>query len=234
MKKAILTGGSRGIGLAIIKALLADGYEVWYLSRTPISEEIAGTAHHLSCDVMDRMAFEKALKTATEEAGEISLLVNDAGITRDGLIMRMKDADWDDVLKVNLTSVFLSCRALSRQFLRQRYGVIINIASVVGIVGNPGQANYAASKAGIIGLSKSLAKEFASRNIRVNCIAPGFIDTSMTQKLNEEQKKSICDKIPLGYIGDAEQVAKAVRFLASADASYITGQVLAVDGGMTM
>jgi 3-oxoacyl-[acyl-carrier protein] reductase len=183
---------------------------------------------------MDREVLGSALKQAVKEAGEVDLLVNNAGITKDGLIMRMKDADWDDVISVNLTSTFLSCRALSRQFLRQRHGAIINIASVVGLVGNPGQANYAASKAGIIGLSKSLAREFASRGIRVNCVAPGFIATSMTDKLNEEQKAAITTQIPLGYIGRAEQVANAVCFLASDEASYITGQVLAIDGGMTM
>ena len=234
MKKAILTGGSRGIGLAIIKQLSNAGYEVWYLSRSEIKDETLDRVHHIACDVMDREVLATALKQAVKEAGEVDLLVNNAGITKDGLIMRMKDADWDDVISVNLTSTFLSCRALSRQFLRQRHGAIVNIASVVGIVGNPGQANYAASKAGIIGLSKSLAREFASRGIRVNCVAPGFIATSMTDKLNEEQKAAITTQIPLGYIGRAEQVANAVCFLASDEASYITGQVLAIDGGMTM
>jgi 3-oxoacyl-[acyl-carrier protein] reductase len=233
-RNAIITGGSRGIGLAIIKNLLADNYEVWYLSRSEIEEDLGIMVHHIACDVGDKEALESSLKTAIKEAGTVDVLVNNAGITRDGLIMRMSNENFEDVININLTSTFITCRTLSRTLLKQKFGSIINIASVVGVVGNAGQANYAASKAGIIGLSKSLAKEFASRGVRVNCIAPGFIETSMTDKLTESQKEMIVEQIPLKKMGKPEMVADCVKFLASDASSYITGQVICVDGGMVM
>ena len=185
-KHAIVTGGSRGIGSAIIQELLTANYEVWYLSRSKNEELSNEYLHHIACDIANREEVEKALSDVIGEAKTIDLLVNNAGITRDGLIMRMKDEAWDDVLAVNLSSVFLTARAISRIMAKQRSGAIINISSVLGIMGNGGQTNYAASKAGIIGFSKSLARELASRNVRVNVVAPGFIDTSMTEGLNPQ------------------------------------------------
>ena len=233
-KHAIVTGGSRGIGSAIIQELLTANYEVWYLSRSKNEELSNEYLHHIACDIANREEVEKALSDVIEEAKTIDLLVNNAGITRDGLIMRMKDEAWDDVLAVNLSSVFLTVRAVSRIMAKQRSGAIINISSVVGIMGNGGQTNYAASKAGIIGFSKSLARELASRNVRVNVVAPGFIDTSMTEGLNEATKELINTQIPLSRMGRADEIAKVVKFLASEDASYITGVVLPVDGGMAI
>lgn len=231
-KHALVTGGSRGIGREIVKVLLSEGYAVWSLSRSKSEEH--ENLHHVGCDMADRSSVEAALETVIKEAGTLDVLVNNAGITRDGLIMRMKDEAWDEVLAVNLTSVFLTCRRISRLMANQRKGSIINISSVVGIMGNGGQTNYAASKAGIIGFSKSLARELSARNVRVNVIAPGFIDTAMTEVLSETLRLQIATQIPLGRIGKAEEVANAVAFLASEKASYITGQVLAVDGGMAM
>lgn len=231
-KHALVTGGSRGIGREIVKVLLSQGYAVWSLSRSTSEEQ--ENLHHVGCDMADRSSVEAALETVVKEAGTLDVLVNNAGITRDGLIMRMKDEAWDEVLAVNLTSVFLTCRRISRLMANQRKGSIINISSVVGIMGNGGQTNYAASKAGIIGFSKSLARELSARNVRVNVIAPGFIDTAMTEVLSETLRLQIATQIPLGRIGKAEEVANAVAFLASEKASYITGQVLAVDGGMAM
>lgn len=233
-KHAIVTGGSRGIGSAIIQELLTANYEVWYLSRSKNEELSNEYLHHIACDIANREEVEKALSDVIGEAKTIDLLVNNAGITRDGLIMRMKDEAWDDVLAVNLSSVFLTARAISRIMAKQRSGAIINISSVVGIMGNGGQTNYAASKAGIIGFSKSLARELASRNVRVNVVAPGFIDTSMTEGLNEATKELINTQIPLSRMGRADEIAKVVKFLASEDASYITGVVLPVDGGMAI
>jgi len=231
-KHALVTGGSRGIGREIVKVLLSEGYAVWSLSRSKSEEH--ENLHYVGCDMADRSSVEAALETVIKEAGTLDVLVNNAGITRDGLIMRMKDEAWDEVLAVNLTSVFLTCRRISRLMANQRKGSIINISSVVGIMGNGGQTNYAASKAGIIGFSKSLARELSARNVRVNVIAPGFIDTAMTEVLSETIRLQIATQIPLGRIGKAEEVANAVAFLASEKASYITGQVLAVDGGMAM
>ncbi|MGD1823412.1 MAG: 3-oxoacyl-[acyl-carrier-protein] reductase [Pleomorphochaeta sp.] len=233
LKKAIVTGGSRGIGLAIIKKLLKDNYEIWYISRTQIQEELSNT-HFVCCDIADHEKLESSLKEIVKEAGSIDLLINNAGITKDNLIMRMKQEAWDDVININLTSAFITSKVLSRTFLKQRKGSIINISSVVGVAGNAGQANYSASKAGLIGLTKTLAKEFASRNVRVNCIAPGFIETSMSGKLNDEQKAQIVENIPLNRMGQVEDVANLVSFLASDNSNYITGQVICVDGGMVI
>ncbi len=233
-RKALVTGGSRGIGLQIIQTLLAEGCEVWYLSRSKAAELESELVHHISCDMADRESVASALETVVSEAQEIDILVNNAGITRDGLIMRMKDEAWDDVIAVNLTSVFLTCRRIGRLMATQRKGAIVNISSVVGIMGNGGQTNYAASKAGIIGFSKSLARELSGRNVRVNVVAPGFIETSMTEVLSDKVKDTIKTQIPLGRIGNTEEVAQTVAFLSSDKASYITGQVLAVDGGMAM
>jgi 3-oxoacyl-[acyl-carrier protein] reductase len=232
-KHALVTGGSRGIGLAIVEELTSQNYEIWYLSRSKAPVE-GQHLHHIECDMADRASLEEALERVIKQAKHIDVLVNNAGITRDGLIMRMKDEAWDEVLAVNLTSVFLTCRKLSRLMMSQRQGSIINISSVVGIMGNGGQTNYAASKAGIIGFSKSLARELSSRGVRVNVVAPGFIGTSMTEALSESIKEQIATQIPLGRMGTAEEVAQAVAFLASENARYITGQVLAVDGGMAM
>jgi 3-oxoacyl-[acyl-carrier protein] reductase len=182
----------------------------------------------------DTASIEKAIDTALAAAGRVDVLVNNAGLTRDGLIMRMKDEAWEEVLRVNLTGAFVTCRKISRIMANQRKGAIINISSVVGIMGNGGQTNYAASKAGLIGFSKSLARELASRSVRVNVVAPGFIDTRMTEVLPDSAKDAIRGQIPLGRIGSPEEIAEAVVFLASDKASYITGQVLAVDGGMAM
>lgn len=234
LKKAIVTGGSRGIGLAIIKKLLEDDYEIWYLSRSEIKEEISSKVHYVNCDISNHDMLESSLKNIVKEAQYINLLVNNAGITKDNLIMRMKQEAWDDVINVNLTSAFITSKVLSRTLLKQKYGTIINISSVVGVVGNAGQANYSASKAGLIGLTKTLAKEFASRNVRVNCIAPGFIETSMSEKLNEEQIENILKNIPLNRMGNVDDVANLVSFLASDKSSYITGQVICVDGGMVI
>lgn len=243
VRKAIVTGGSRGIGLSIVEGLLQSGADVWYLSRTEGEQaarlsEVARSCGRqvawVACDMADTASIEAAMDTALAAAGRVDILVNNAGLTRDGLIMRMKDDAWDEVLRVNLTGAFVTCRKVSRIMASQRKGAIINISSVVGIMGNGGQTNYAASKAGLIGFSKSLARELAGRSVRVNVVAPGFIDTRMTEVLPDSAKDAIRGQIPLGRIGNPEEIAEAVVFLASEKASYITGQVLAVDGGMAM
>jgi 3-oxoacyl-[acyl-carrier protein] reductase len=239
---AVVTGAGRGIGRAIALKLAAHGANIVAVDlKTEFAQETVAEAQKLGCkawavaaNVAEAVSVEAAVEQALKEAGRVDILVNNAGITKDGLIMRMSDADWDAVLDINLKGTFMFTRAFSRVFLRQKAGRIVNIASVIGLIGNAGQCNYAASKAGVIGLTKSCAREFASRGITVNAIAPGFIQTAMTDKLTAEQKEGITKQIPLASLGQPEDVAEAVLFLVGPGSRYITGQVLAVDGGMVM
>jgi len=239
---AVVTGAGRGIGRAIALKLAAAGADVACVSRTADnSEKVAAEvralgrrAWALAVDVADAAAVAAAAEKILAEAGRVDVLVNNAGVTKDGLMMRMSDADWDLVLNTNLKGAFLFIRAFSRVLLKQRSGRIINVASVIGLIGNAGQANYAASKAGLIGLSKSAARELASRGITVNVVAPGFTETDMTAGLNEGVRTEALKTIPLARFGKPDDIAEAVLFLASPAAGYITGQVLAVDGGMVM
>ena len=238
-KTALVTGASGGIGGAIARVLHGAGASVG-LSGTregPLSAlaaELGARAYVLPCDLSDAAAVEALPKAALAAMGSVDILVNNAGVTRDNLSMRMTDADWDAVIAVNLTSTFRLCRGVMRGMMKARWGRIVNITSVVGHTGNGGQANYAASKAGVVGLSKSLASEVASRNITVNCVAPGFIATAMTDKLNDEQKARILTSVPAGRMGAAGEVAAAVLYLASVEAGYVTGATLHVNGGMAM
>jgi 3-oxoacyl-[acyl-carrier protein] reductase len=239
---AVVTGAGRGIGRAIALKFAAEGAGVVVVSRTQEnSEKVAVEIRALgrkawahAVDVADAAAVSDAAEKILAEAGKVDILVNNAGVTRDGLVMRMSDADWDTVLNTNLKGAFLFTKAFSRAFAKQRSGRIINISSVIGLIGNAGQSNYAASKAGLFGFTHSVAREFASRGITANCIAPGFIETDMTAELNEDLKAAILKQIPMGKFGAADDIAKAALFLAGASASYITGQVLTVDGGMVM
>ncbi len=242
-KIALVTGASKGIGRAIAVALAKEGAHV--IVNYNGSKEKAQETCQMICDiggVCEAMQFNvakeeetvDAMKELIEKYGRLDILVNNAGITKDGLLMRMSDGEFDAVLDVNLKGTFHTLRAASKQMLKQRSGRIINISSVSGILGNAGQANYSASKAGVIGLTKAAARELASRGITVNAVAPGFIETDMTEKLSEGVKENACKQIPLGSMGKAEDVAEAVVFFASDKASYITGQVLCVDGGMAM
>lgn len=242
-KTAVVTGGSRGIGRAIAVALAAEGAKVAviYAGNAAAAEETlslikeqGGEAVAMQCDVADDAAVSDMINAVKEQFGSVDILVNNAGITRDGLLMRMKEGDWQAVLDTNLTGVFHCTKAVTKLMMKQRSGAIINITSVVGQTGNAGQANYAAAKAGMIGFTKSVAKELASRGIRVNAVAPGCIDTDMTAVLSDAVKEDLLKSIPLGRVAQPEEVAKAVVFLASDNASYITGQVLNVDGGMVM
>jgi 3-oxoacyl-[acyl-carrier protein] reductase len=238
-KAALVTGASGGIGGAIARALHGQGAAV-ALSGTrtgpleALAGELGGRAHVVPCDLSDAAAVEALPKAAAEAMGQVDILVNNAGITRDQLFMRMSDADWEAVLAVNLTSVMRLSRGVLRGMMKARWGRIVSVSSIVGVTGNPGQANYAASKAGVIGMSKSLAQEVASRGITVNAIAPGFIATAMTDKLNDEQKARINAGIPSGRMGTAGEIAAAAVYLASEEAGYVTGQTLHVNGGMAM
>ncbi len=238
-KTALVTGASGGIGKDIARALVAAGATV-ALSGTrrealeALAAEIGGTTHILPCNLADREETEKLAPAAEAAMGGVDILVNNAGITRDGLFMRMKDEDWETVLNVNLTSAFRLSRAVLRGMMKKRFGRIIGITSVVGVTGNPGQGNYAAAKAGMIGMSKSLAAEVASRGVTVNCVAPGFIESPMTDALNDAQKERILAAVPAGRLGTGADVAAAVVYLASAEAGYVTGQTLHVNGGMAM
>ncbi|MGL6201781.1 MAG: 3-oxoacyl-[acyl-carrier-protein] reductase [Lachnospiraceae bacterium] len=242
-KVAVVTGASRGIGRAVALELAKQGAAVVinYNGSQQKAEEVktlieeaGGTAAIMQCNVADFEACEAFIKAIIKEYGRIDILVNNAGITKDGLLMKMPEADFDQVLNINLKGTFNCIRFVSRQMLKQRSGRIINMASVVGVTGNMGQANYAASKAGVIGLTKATARELASRGITVNAVAPGFIESDMTEVLPEEVKASSLAGIPLGKFGNSQDVADAVAFLASEQAGYITGQVLHVDGGMVM
>lgn len=242
-KCAIVTGGSRGIGKAVCLELAKNGADIvlCYAGNEAAAQDTVSDCKALGvralavqCDVSEAAQVSALMEAALSTFGHIDILVNNAGITRDGLLMSMKEADFDQVLAANLKGTFLCMKAVSRQMLRQQSGRIVNLSSVVGLRGNAGQANYAASKAGVIGLTKSAAKELAGRNVTVNAVAPGFINTDMTAAMPEKAKESLLPSIPMGKMGVAEDVAKAVAFLAGDGAGYITGQVLAVDGGMSM
>ena len=240
-KVALVTGGSRGIGRAIVERLAKDGFQMAIVATRlegvePVAAEFAEKfsvkAKGYACNVADTEAVAELVKSVQEDFGQIDVVVNNAGITRDGLLMRMKEADWDDVIDINLKSVFNLSKAVARGMLKQKSGRIINMSSINGIVAQPGQANYAASKAGIIGITKSLAKEFASKGVTVNAIAPGFIQTEMTDVMADSAKEYILQQIPMASMGQPEDIANATAFLASDDARYITGQVISVDGGL--
>lgn len=238
-KIALVTGASRGIGRAIAERLAADGFFVIGTATSDsgaeaISAYLAENGRGLKLNVADADSIDSVLKTVNDEFGAPVVLVNNAGITRDNLLMRMKDDEWDDIINTNLTSVYRMSKAVIRGMMKAKGGRIINIGSVVGATGNAGQANYAAAKAGMVGFSKSLAKEVGSRNITVNTVAPGFIDTDMTRELAEEHKNALLGSIALGRLGQAEEIAHAVSFLASDGAAYITGETLHVNGGMFM
>lgn len=240
-KTALVTGATGGIGAAISRAFHEAGATVAISGRQSeklesLAKELGERVYVLPCDLADRAAVAKLIDQAIAKMGGLSILVNNAGLTRDNLFMVMKDEQWDDVIAVNLTSTFMLCRAAARAMLRSKpnFGRIINIASVSGVFGNPGQGNYAASKAGIIGMTKSLAREVAPRGITANCIAPGFIQTAMTEALNEKQTVEIAKMIPAQRFGTASEIAAGAVYLASAEAAYVTGQTLHINGGMAM
>ncbi|NGX46384.1 MAG: 3-oxoacyl-[acyl-carrier-protein] reductase FabG [Chlamydiae bacterium] len=245
-KNVIITGGTAGIGKQIALTFALQGANVAIFGRSEerakqVIEELEKAKifpdqefHAEIVNVGDKASIESAIQDLLSKWGQIDILINNAGITRDGFLMKMKESDWDEVIEINLKSVYNTCQALVRPMMKARSGKIINISSVVGLTGNAGQVNYAASKSGIVGFTKALAQELATRGICVNCIAPGFIDTSMTGALNETQKEGILRKIPMGRIGDPEEIANAALFFASDMSSYVTGQVLTVDGGMVM
>lgn len=241
-KTCVVTGGSKGIGRAMVELFAREGGRVYYLSRSEAEDPAAlaaaaasgGSVAWRKCDVAVEAEVDATLEAIVKEAGALDVVVNNAGVTRDGLVFRMSLEDWETVIRTNLTSAFLVSRTAARHMIKKRSGSIINVSSVVGIMGNGGQTNYAASKAGLIGFTKSLAREVSSRGVRVNALAPGFIETAMTDKIPEELKEKMKTTIPLGRHGAPEEVAKAALFLASDLASYVTGEVLKVDGGMGM
>ncbi|MFK4824008.1 3-oxoacyl-[acyl-carrier-protein] reductase [Paenochrobactrum sp. BZR 588] len=238
-RKALVTGATGGLGEAIARALHAQGAIVGLHGTRKekldsLAAELGERVFVFPANLSDREEVKALGQKAEEEMGGIDILVNNAGITKDGLFVRMSDEDWDAVLNVNLTSVFNLTREVTHPMMRRRHGRIINISSIVGVTGNPGQANYCASKAGLIGFSKSLAQEIASRNVTVNCIAPGFIESAMTEKLNEKQKDAIMGSIPMKRMGTGAEIAAAVVYLASDEAAYVTGQTVHVNGGMAM
>lgn len=237
---AVVTGGSRGIGLAISRALAEGGASVAVVARdtgraAAAAASLPGEGHQgYACDVADSASVDQLIKQVESDLGGIDILVNNAGVTRDNLLMRLKDEDWDAVVDTNLRGAFNTIRAASRGMMKKRAGRVINITSVVGITGNKGQANYAASKAGLTGLTKSVARELGSRGILVNAVAPGYIETDMTAELGDAARTALLDQITLGRLGQPEDIAGVVRFLAGPAAAYITGQVLVVDGGMVI
>jgi 3-oxoacyl-[acyl-carrier protein] reductase len=239
---AIVTGASRGIGLAIARALAAQGPLVVLMARNADLLEQArasiqaegGRAETRACDVSDAQSLAGAIEAVAEAHGRLDILVNNAGITRDDLLMRMSDEAFDEVIQTNLRSVFVACRAALRPMMKKKWGRVVNIGSVAGLVGNAGQANYAAAKAGLVGFTRSLAKEMAAKKITANVVAPGFIETDMTQNLPQKVKDTVLQITPAGRFGEVQEVAAAVAFLCSEQAGYVTGQTLAVDGGMTM
>lgn len=240
---AVVTGASRGIGREIALELAKNGANVVvnYSGSEAKAEEVVGEVQALGvkaikfqANIADEDAVKQLIKQTVKEFGSIDILVNNAGITKDNLLIRMKEDEFDQVIQTNLKGTFLCTKAVSRQMMKQKSGRIINVASIVGVSGNPGQANYVAAKAGVIGLTKTTAKELASRNILVNAVAPGFISTDMTDQLSTEQQESLLQLVPLARLGKPEDVARVVRFLASEDANYITGQTIHIDGGMVM
>ena len=238
-RSALVTGSTRGIGRAIAEMLARCGATVAVVGRDrsragEVATQLPGAAKGFSCDIADVASVTKLIEDVEKELGAVDILVNNAGLTRDNLLMRLKDDDWDAVLDANLRGAFVAIRAATRGMMKRRWGRVINIASVVGIVGNKGQANYAASKAGLIGLTKSVAKELASRNILANAVAPGFIETDMTAAMTPEARATLSQQIPLERLGTPNDIAGIVGFLASEHAAYITGQVFVVDGGMVM
>jgi 3-oxoacyl-[acyl-carrier protein] reductase len=241
-KVALVTGAARGLGRIIAQTLAAAGAKVACIDvnvdslaeTVSLIRDAGGTAEPLACDVTDSERVNQVVEEVLEKWGVLNILVNNAGITRDNVIVRMKDEQWDAVLNINLRGTFLFTRAAARPMMKSRQGRIINVASVSGLMGNPGQANYSASKAGVIGLTRTVAKELASRNVTVNAVAPGFIATDMTAALGEDILQEVCKHIPLGRLGDPQDVADAVLFLASEAASFITGHILTIDGGLTV
>jgi 3-oxoacyl-[acyl-carrier protein] reductase len=238
-RAALVTGSTRGIGRAIAETLAGSGARVAVVGRDAgraetVAHAIGRDSAGFSCDIADVASVTALVENVEKAFGQVDILVNNAGLTRDNIVFRLKDEDWDTVLDANLRGAFVAIRAASRGMMKRRWGRIINIASVVGIIGNKGQANYAASKAGLIGLTKSVAKELASRNVLINAVAPGFIDTDMTAAMTPEARETLSEQIPLERLGTPNDVAAAVAFLVSDLASYITGQVLVVDGGLVM